>query len=67
MPCSITSPICHETGAPNKRVQPTAPAVAFLKASDFEEWFPDLSIEFSQGRRLTHRALGRTQPERHTG
>jgi hypothetical protein len=27
---------------PNKRVQPTAPAGAFLKASDFDKRFRDL-------------------------
>jgi len=40
-----------------ERVQPTAPAGAFLKAGDFEECFPDLSVWFSQERRLTRRPL----------
>jgi hypothetical protein len=43
---------------PNKPIQPTAPAVAFLKASDFEEGFPDLSVSLSQGRRLMGKPLG---------
>ncbi len=40
-------------------MQPTAPAGAFLKAGDFEECFPDLSVSLSQGRRLMGRALDR--------
>jgi len=43
----------------NKPIQPTAPAVAFLDASDFEDCFLDLSVSFSQGQRLMGRALGR--------
>jgi len=48
--------LCPEP--PNPPIRPAALAVAFLKAGDFEECFPDLSVLASQGRRLMGNTLG---------
>jgi len=43
----------------NMRVQPTAPAVAFLKARDCDERVPNLLVPHSQGRRLKRKLFDR--------